>query len=298
MKNSLFILEIHWIKDVHSLTGLFCQASQCDLEPCQHGTCESSTSTGYTCTCHAGFWGATCSMDSIRCQYTFCSGHGQCVLVNENKTECMCDADFTGPNCRLAVKPDDDLTIGQKLLREPIWIGMIVILNIVFLSCVSYVVRRKCGTKIAKMLPKCQRRPANDSKESSKGEPSSAYSGAERSMSGTIETPNVCTGRTWSPAITISMFGKDRDTSVPTTPVINEDNKDAALKMFESYKARRDSTIPGIAALDVHDERLAQIKVRDITACGIQGGSVTLNPEGRNLPERFHGMLRSLYSGS
>ncbi|WAR13202.1 hypothetical protein MAR_027382, partial [Mya arenaria] len=117
-------------------------ARQCDLEPCQHGTCESSTSTGYTCTCHAGFWGATCSMDSIRCQYTFCSG----------------------PNCRLAVKPDDDLTIGQKLLREPIWIGMIVILNIVFLSCVSYVVRRKCGTKIAKMLPKRQRRPANDSK--------------------------------------------------------------------------------------------------------------------------------------
>ncbi|WAR13214.1 hypothetical protein MAR_027394, partial [Mya arenaria] len=68
------------------------------------------------------------------------------------------------PNCRLAVKPDDNLTIGQKLLREPIWIGMIVILNIVFLSCVSYVVRRKCGTKIAKMLPKRQRRPANDSK--------------------------------------------------------------------------------------------------------------------------------------
>lgn len=60
----------------------------------------------------------------------------------------------SGSTCSESIpEPEEDLTIGQKLLKEPIWIGMIVILNLVFFFCVSYVIRRKCGKKIAKMLP-------------------------------------------------------------------------------------------------------------------------------------------------
>lgn len=85
-----------------------------------------------------------------------------------------------------------------------------------------------------------------------------------------------------------------QDDSKPTTPVVNEANKDAAMKMFESYNYRRSQTTPSIATIDVHEEQPMPIKVRDITACGIQGGVLTLNVDDRAHFERGgHGMLRS-----
>jgi hypothetical protein len=60
-----------------------------------------------------------------------------------------------GAKCSVEIpKAEEKLTIGQKLLKEPIWIGMIVILNLVLFFCVSYVIRRKCGKKIANLFPK------------------------------------------------------------------------------------------------------------------------------------------------
>ncbi|GFR69957.1 hypothetical protein ElyMa_003773000 [Elysia marginata] len=38
-------------------------------------------------------------------------------------------------------------TLGQRLLQEPIWIGLIVILSVIFLSGVFYLIRRKWGRK-------------------------------------------------------------------------------------------------------------------------------------------------------
>ncbi|XP_035827422.1 uncharacterized protein LOC106012669 [Aplysia californica] len=37
------------------------------------------------------------------------------------------------------------ITLGERLLKEPIWIGLIVILSVLLLFGILYVIRRKCG---------------------------------------------------------------------------------------------------------------------------------------------------------
>lgn len=36
-------------------------------------------------------------------------------------------------------------TVGQKLIKEPIWIGIIVVFNLLILFGISYVIKKKCA---------------------------------------------------------------------------------------------------------------------------------------------------------
>ena len=60
---------------------------------------------------------------------------------------CRCDA--TGPFCNVTVDHVLNMTIGQRLLGEPIWIGLIVILSVLLLFGILCVVRRKCAKRYA-----------------------------------------------------------------------------------------------------------------------------------------------------
>ena len=66
--------------------------------------------------------------------------------------------------------------------------------------------------------------------------------------------------------------------SGPTTPVINEYNREAALKMFASYKAEKqnDSTF---SQLSVDRNRSAPNVREDFITCGFQGGAVSFSDD-------------------
>lgn len=88
--------------------------------------------------------------------------------------------------------------------------------------------------------------------------------------------------------------------SPPSTPVINEENKDAALKLFAAYNGKKEHISPTITSIQQGEVEENSLKVRDIMYCGIQGGSVTLNPESdveRDILGR-HGILKSYTIGS
>ncbi|XP_045193472.2 uncharacterized protein LOC123549434 [Mercenaria mercenaria] len=280
-------------------TGLFCQASKCDLDlnlcDPKHAKCHL-TDSGFTCECETGYWGDRCTMNSIVCQYRLCSGHGHCVQLNDTETGCLCDEFYTGPRCSILIpKPEEQLTIGQKLLKEPIWIGMIVMLNLVLFFCVSYVIRRKCGKRIARLFPK--KTPThNISKEAenSKGEHSADTDHAERNISiVSLKTPPVINRDSrWS--VRKKSYREKLDSiSAPSTPIVNEDNQDAAMKLFAAYNTKKPELSPNITAIQGNN---IAIKTRDIMSCGIQGGTVTLYPDiefENHSKDHAHGMLRS-----
>lgn len=85
--------------------------------------------------------------------------------------------------------------------------------------------------------------------------------------------------------------------SPPLTPIINEDNKDAALKMFAAYNGKKEHISSTITSIQQGD---ADSKAVSIMSCGIQGGSVLFNSESdleRENQDR-HGILRSYTIGS
>jgi len=93
----------------------------------------------------------------------------------------------TGQRCETSIpKQVTNLTIGQKLLKEPIWIGMIVMLNLLLFFCVTYVVRRKCGHRILQLFPNSSNKSGIASKgkgdEASKTLLYSLYSRSTRGM--------------------------------------------------------------------------------------------------------------------
>lgn len=85
--------------------------------------------------------------------------------------------------------------------------------------------------------------------------------------------------------------------SPPLTPVINEENKDAAMKLFAAYNGHKEHISPTITSIQQGDVDATKLNVQDIMSCGIQGGSVSFNPEAdRDTPDR-HGILRSYTIG-
>jgi hypothetical protein len=81
--------------------------------------------------------------------------------------------------------------------------------------------------------------------------------------------------------------------TAPSTPVVNEENQDAAMKLFAAYNTKKPELSPNITA--IQDNNL-QIKAKDIMSCGIQGGTVTLNPDidvEYYHKDHPHGILRS-----
>ncbi|KAL4234952.1 hypothetical protein ACF0H5_006594 [Mactra antiquata] len=282
-------------------TGLFCQVNKCDLQPCVHGAC-NLTDTGFLCVCSREYWGEFCSMNDKKCRQQMCSGNGQCVKVQQHLQRCLCDQHYTGEKCNIPIiqNTTEDMTIGQKLLKEPIWIGMIVIVNLVVFFCLAYVVRRKCGKKIARLFPKRSKPSTNNSKENSKGSTYNVDSLdrlPERSISSIhLETPKISTHSMCSLKRQISRDKVD-STSIPSTPVITEQNQDAALKLFASYNSRKDQLTQDITSMP--SETITpnlSIRTRNVMSCGIKGGTLTLNrtdeSDHSNI-EATHGILRS-----
>ena len=88
-------------------------------------------------------------------------------------------------------------------------------------------------------------------------------------------------------------------TSPPSTPVINEENKNAALKLFAAYNGKKEHINPTITSIQQGEVDNA-LNIRDIMSCGIQGGSVFFNssPDIDHEPLDRHGILRSYTIGS
>lgn len=89
-----------------------------------------------------------------------------------------------------------------------------------------------------------------------------------------------------------------QDTSNQTTPVLDEENCHAALKLFASYKSQKEEHVtPGMASIEHPDVSISSIKVCDLTPYGIKGGSVSLTPH--SSPGLTpHGILRSYTVGA
>ncbi|KAH3772542.1 hypothetical protein DPMN_173883, partial [Dreissena polymorpha] len=165
-------------------TGLFCQTTHCELSPCLNGTC-SHDDAGFTCTCFPGYGGKRCQMDLAVCGRKFCSGRGQCNISTNDTISCLCAIEYKGETCMELVQyvtSKTEETIGQKLLKEPIWIGLIVIINLILFFVVACIVRRKCGTRILEILPSWK------SPVSSPKVENSSPNATERSVSVSMET--------------------------------------------------------------------------------------------------------------
>ncbi|OWF34746.1 Protocadherin Fat 3 [Mizuhopecten yessoensis] len=128
-------------------TGLFCQTYLCDLFPCVHGECDINDG-GATCECESDIWGEHCNMTKVQCSDYWCQGHGVCAQSKQSP-QCICTGQWIGEDCS-SKKPAKKTIMGtgEKLLNEPIWIGMIVVLNLVFAFTSMFIVRRRCEKKL------------------------------------------------------------------------------------------------------------------------------------------------------
>ncbi|PVD21318.1 hypothetical protein C0Q70_19491 [Pomacea canaliculata] len=109
--------------------GLFCQVTWCELSVCEHGDCQTiGADPGFKCQCTLGFWGTRCHMDDGTCRREECNNRGTCI-GNASQPVCECDAHETDPFCAPMVTNSitSSKSIGQRLLGEPIWIGLITI---------------------------------------------------------------------------------------------------------------------------------------------------------------------------
>ncbi|XP_053386791.1 uncharacterized protein LOC128550874 [Mercenaria mercenaria] len=82
--------------EIDSCRDTFCDINKCASPPCLHGSC-SDLDTGLSCSCFAGYSGATCQTDIDDCASKPCL-NGFCIdLVNGYN--CSCVVGYTGLNC-------------------------------------------------------------------------------------------------------------------------------------------------------------------------------------------------------
>ncbi|XP_066598353.1 cubilin-like [Prorops nasuta] len=70
----------------------------CENNPCVHGTCISSRSYGFTCSCTFGYTGTLCDVQINPCSPNPCKNNGGCI-PNNGGYICNCTSDFTGERC-------------------------------------------------------------------------------------------------------------------------------------------------------------------------------------------------------
>ncbi|XP_060081091.1 uncharacterized protein LOC132560445 [Ylistrum balloti] len=243
-------------------TGLFCQTFLCDLFPCVQGRC-SVRNGGPTCECESDIWGKCCNMTFVQCNEYQCQGHGVCA-ESQNDPMCICSGQWTGDDCSVKI-PEQKETIaaGEKLLNEPIWIGMIVVLNLVFAFTSMFIVRRRCEKKF-----KC-------CKETKSSEDNKAGRGVH------TENNYPCLGDMYKHY----RYKDDKDASLDDkegeedskeieSPDINFSNHRAAAKLFASYNNRQpDLTVP---VLEKHPNMLE--KNSEDCVGGMKGGTINFCP--------------------
>eukprot|EP00794_Sanderia_malayensis_P004747 gene4747-5371_t len=85
-------------------TGVNCETliNHCNPNPCQNsGSCTSSSS-GYTCSCQAGYTGVTCETLINHCNPNPCKNGASCTSSSSGYT-CSCQAGYTGVNCETLI---------------------------------------------------------------------------------------------------------------------------------------------------------------------------------------------------
>ncbi|XP_071089298.1 uncharacterized protein [Haliotis cracherodii] len=223
-------------------TGLFCQVTHCELSPCVHGQCVLTTNS-YACGCIGGFWGPRCDKDAQGCRKTFCGGQGECIGNITNTPQCDCDDFWEGSQCGKPLENSKmTVAIGQRLLGEPIWIGLIVILSVLLAFGIFYVIRRKCGKHFTCCDIKVKKKEKIDAKFPPSETPTPLVSFSELKARRCTIPPPIKT----PPVIAITK-AEDACTS---TPGYNERSGDVAARFFASYKEAERTPIAAPVAVD------------------------------------------------
>ncbi|XP_062579282.1 uncharacterized protein LOC134241237 [Saccostrea cucullata] len=128
-------------------------------------------------------------------------------------------------------------TVGQKLLKEPIWIGMIVVFILLIIFGISYIIKKKC----AKYLICCKDtkdilREREDEIPAHCNNPLSSSPPLSLQASVVIKENIDCIS-TDNLALDISDYAPESSTTTPRnlTPKVDITNKKAAAKLFASY---------------------------------------------------------------
>lgn len=74
----------------------------CASDPCANGGACANDASGFTCTCAAGYAGATCADAIDECAASPCQHGGSCTDGVASYT-CTCPTGYTGPNCETLV---------------------------------------------------------------------------------------------------------------------------------------------------------------------------------------------------
>nr|XP_006825085.1 PREDICTED: uncharacterized protein LOC100378044 [Saccoglossus kowalevskii] len=77
------------------------------------------------------------------CAEAYCSQHGRCVYKN-NQYSCSCDSGFKGLFCE-NINIERGKTLMERLMEDPFWIGIIVILVFLLLGMSGVFLRKKIG---------------------------------------------------------------------------------------------------------------------------------------------------------
>jgi hypothetical protein len=77
-------------------TGPTCTtAPTCSSLSCGHGTCDGSSTEGYSCSCSTGYSGCECQHNV--CEGKNCNDHGHCVIGSSYS--CACNGQWSGHDC-------------------------------------------------------------------------------------------------------------------------------------------------------------------------------------------------------
>ncbi|KAK7462537.1 hypothetical protein BaRGS_00038422 [Batillaria attramentaria] len=240
-------------KCLPSFTGLFCQTQWCDLDPCgAHGQCDlQDTVPGFQCTCDLGHWGVRCQMDEAACRKEVCHGRGACA-GNSSSPQCVCDNPDTGMFCNVTTVGEyTGESIGQRLLREPILIGLIVILSVLLLFGILCIVRRRCAKRFACCRIQFKRKePTANGRQQDKRSPNenAPYGiplntfNVRRHLLRPPAMQTPVTSRATPAMPTISITKPEDDTvSLPKTP--DQLKAEVAARFFASYREAERSPI-------------------------------------------------------
>lgn len=134
--------------------GLLCTWSYCENKPCyNNGNCTATNDkvVGFMCKCPSQYFGKKCEDNAKSCRRKRCSNGGSC----KGEDSCICDNGKKGRYCDQKTdirKQEKDPFV--KLLQEPFWFGIVVVLMLSLAAASSFALRRKCSKQADKVRKK------------------------------------------------------------------------------------------------------------------------------------------------